>query len=404
MAEKEFDFAAFEQAAIEGLKNGQEVFGKEGLFTPLLKRFLEKRLDVEMDQHLKKEDAGNNKRNGSNTKQVRSTSGSFELTTPRDRNSTFTPKVVEKRQIYLGDDLESKVLSLYGKGNSYEQIKALMNDFYGLSVSPSQLSEITDKILPEIEQWQSRPLESLYTFVWLDAIHFKVRSNGVVESRALYNVLALRKDGNRELLGLHIAEQESSSFWLSVLEELQNRGVNDILIACTDNLNGFSEAINAVFPRTIVQSCIVHQIRNSMKYVVHKDRRDFANDLKAIYKANTIEAAELALSAMEKQWSHKYAPSFKSWRTNWHKLSSYFDFSKDIRRMMYTTNTIEGVHRQMRRVTKTKGAFTSETALRKLIYLCIKEITQKWQMPQANWGLVLAQLEIKFGDRITDSD
>lgn len=404
MAEKEFDFEAFEKAAIEGLKNGQEVFGKTGLFTPLLKRFLEKSLDAEMDHHLKVDQGTNNKRNGSNTKRVRSTSGSFELSTPRDRNSTFTPKAVEKRQVFLGDDIESKVMSLYGKGNSYEQIKALMYDFYGLSISPAQLSEITDKIIPEIEQWQSRPLESVYTFVWLDAIHFKVRHNGIVESRALYNVLALRKDGNRELLGLHITEQESASFWLSILEELQNRGVNDILIACTDNLKGFSEAINAVFPQTIVQSCIVHQIRNSMKYVVNKDRRDFANDLKLIYKANTVEAAEQALTNMEKQWGHKYAPSFKSWRNNWHKLSSYFDFSKDIRRIMYTTNTIEGVHRQMRRVTKTKGAFTSETALRKLIYLCIQDITRKWKAPQPNWGLVLAQLEIKFGDRISGSD
>lgn len=404
MEKEEFDFAAFEKAAIEGLKSGKEVFGKEGLFTPLLKRFLEKSLDIEMNQHLSKVDSSVNKRNGKNKKTVRSTSGSFELETPRDRNSTFEPLAVAKRQVFLGDDIESKILSLYGMGNSYDKIRSLMTEFYGLSISPAQISEITDKIIPELQEWQNRSLESVYPFVWLDAIHFKVRNNGVVESRALYNILALTKDGTKELLGLYVSEQESSKFWLQILEDLQSRGVKDILITCTDNLSGFSEAISAIYPKTIIQSCIVHQIRNSMKYVIYKDYAPFTEDLKTIYKAPNLEAAEIAMDKAEEKWSDKYAPAFKSWRKNWPKLSSFFDFSPEIRRIMYTTNIIEGVHRQMRNVTKTKGAFPSEIALKKLIYLRIREISKKWIGKQPNWGLVLAQLEIKFGDRIVSDD
>lgn len=404
MEKDTFDFAAFEQEAIEGLKSGKEVFGKDGLFTPLLKRFLEKSLDIEMNQHLSDKDSSGNKRNGKNTKTVRSTSGSFELETPRDRNSTFIPKAVGKRQVFLGDDLESKILSLYGMGNSYEKIHNLMHEFYGLAISPAQISEITDKIIPELQEWQNRPLQKVYPFVWLDAIHFKVRNNGVVESRALYNILALTKEGKKELLGLYVSEQESSKLWLQILEDLQSRGVKDILITCTDNLSGFSQAISAIYPKAIIQTCIVHQIRNSMKYIIHKDYKPFTEDLKTIYKAPNIEAAELALNKVEEKWSHKYAPALKSWRNNWSKLSSFFDFSPDIRRIMYTTNIIEGVHRQMRNVTKTKGAFPSETALKKLIYLRIREISKKWNGKPLYWGLVLAQLEIKFGDRIVSDD
>jgi transposase-like protein len=404
MGKEKFDFDSFEKEAIEGLKTGKEVFGKHGLFTPLLKRFLEKSLDAEMDYHLQKEEDPTNKRNGISKKNVRSTSGSFELSTPRDRKSSFSPCTVEKRQVFLGDDLESKILSLYGKGNSYRQVRALMDEFYGLSISEAQISEITDKIIPELEQWQSRSLKQLYTFVWLDAIHFKVRSHGVVEDRALYNILALDKDGYKELLGLYVSEKESSKFWLQVIEDLQHRGVQDILIACTDNLSGFSEAISSVFPATTVQSCIVHQIRNSFKYVVNKDRKEFLEDLKSIYKAVSLEAAEIALSKAEQKWKKKYSVVFKSWRSNWPKLSAFYGFSQDIRRIMYTTNAIENIHRQMRSVTKTKGAFTSEMGLKKLIYLRIKEITKFWKGKQANWGLVLAQLEIKFENRISAYD
>jgi putative transposase len=404
MEQESFDYKKFEKEALEGLKSGKEVFGKEGLFTPLLKRFLEINLESEMDQHLENSKPEGNKRNGKSSKTVRSTSGTFELETPRDRHSSFEPQAVAKRQTFLGDDLESKILSLYGKGNSYEQICRLMHEFYGLQISSAQISEITDKIIPEIQEWQNRPLRNMYPFVWLDAIHYKVRSNGEIKSRALYNILAVNKYGGKELLGLYVSEQESASMWLQVLEDLQNRGVNDILIICTDNLKGFSEAIASIYPKTIVQSCIVHQIRNSTKYVVYKDRAEFVEDLKAIYKATTLEAAEIAMDKMEENWGEKYYPAIKSWRNNWSKLSSFFDFSQDIRRIMYTTNIIEGVHRQMRKVTKTKGAFSSEMALKKLIYLCIKDITAKWVGIQPNWGLVMSQLQIKFGERFTQDD
>jgi putative transposase len=404
MEQETFDYKKFEEEALEGLKLGKEVFGKEGLFTPLLKRFLEINLESEMDQHLEKSKPKGNKRNGKSSKTVRSTSGTFELETPRDRQSSFEPKAVAKRQTFLGDDLESKILSLYGKGNSYEQICKLMHEFYGLQISSAQISEITDKIIPEIQEWQNRPLCNMYPFVWLDAIHYKVRSNGEIQSRALYNILAVNKDGGKELLGLYVAEQESASMWLQVLEDLQNRGVKDILIICTDNLKGFSEAIASIYPKTIVQSCIVHQIRNSLKYVVYKDRAEFVEDLKAIYKATTLEAAEIAMDKMEAKWAKKYYPAIKSWRNNWYKLSSFFDFSQEIRRIMYTTNIIEGVHRQMRKVTKTKGAFSSEMALKKLMYLCIKDITEKWVGVVPNWGLVMSQLQIKFGERFTQDD
>jgi transposase-like protein len=404
MENKSFDYDGFEKKTIAGIKEGKEIFGKEGLFTPLLKQFLEKCLEAELEEHLQQEQSRGNKRNGKSSKMVRSTCGSFDLVTPRDRKGTFQPQAVGKRQVFLGDDMESKILSLYGKGNSYSQVRSLMEEFYGLRISEGQISEITNKIIPELEEWQARPLQKVYTFVWFDAIHFKVRINGVVESRALYNVLALNRDGNRELLGLFVSESESSKFWLQVMEDLQNRGVEDILIICTDNLSGFSEAISSVYPKSIIQSCIVHQIRNSTKYVVYKDRKEFAGDLKTIYKATTVNAAEEALGKAEEKWKHKYGPAFKSWRKNWSKLSSFFDFSKDIRRIMYTTNAIEGVHRQMRSVTKTKGAFSSEMALKKLIYLRIKEITKNWKGKQANWGLVLSQLEIKFGDRICGED
>lgn len=400
--EADFDFASFEAEAIEALKEGKSVLGKDGLFTPLLQRFLEKALESELDGHL--EGQQGNKRNGKSRKTVRSSDGTFELETPRDREGSFEPQIVKKRQVFLGEDLESKILYLYSKGNSYSQVKALMHELYGLSISKSQISEVTDKIIPELEAWQSRPIRKMYPFVWLDAMHFKVRHNGVVESRALYNVLALNKDGGKELLGLYVAEQESSKLWLQVLEDLQNRGLEDILIACTDNLPGFGQAISAIFPETITQLCIVHQIRNSMKYVVHRDRKEFADDLKPIYKASSRESAELALDKAELKWEHKYAPAFKSWRNNWDELSSFFDFSKDIRRIIYTTNAIEAVHRQIRRITKTKGVFSSQMALKKMVYLAIRDLTKTWTGKQNNWGLVISQLEIKFDHRFNRID
>jgi len=398
---EEFSFEAFEKEAIKGLYEKKGFMGDNGIFTPLIKHFLKKALALELEQHLKNEKE--NKRNGLTTKMVKSSSGEFELTTPRDRNSTFVPEIVAKRQVVLDDNLCEKVLSMYGKGMSYSDIKSFLSEVYALSLSPAQMSEITDKIIPELEQWQSHPLEPVYAIVWFDAIHYKVRDQGAVKAKAVYNVLAVNMEGERELLGIYVSESESARFWLGVMEDLQLRGVGDILIACTDNLKGFSDAISTVFPKTTVQSCIVHQVRNTIKYASYKDYKQLTADMRAIYSSSKLEDGEVKLAEFAQKWDDKYPVAVKSWQDNWYKLSSFFDFGKDIRRLMYTTNPIENVHRQMRKVTKTKGCFTSDMALKKLIYLVIREINRSPKGKVPNWGLIYGQLTIKFDERIKAS-
>jgi len=398
---KGFDFETFSKAAISGLYKKQALTGDKGIFTPLLKHFLEKALELELEEHLKTETA--NKRNGLTQKRVKSSSGEFNLTTPRDRQGSFTPEIVAKRQIVIDDDLTDKILSMYGKGMSYSDIKKFLNEIYGLSFSPAQLSEITDKIIPELEQWQSRPLDRVYAFVWFDAIHYKLRENNTVKTKALYNVFAVNMDGERELLGIYISENESARFWLTVMEDLQLRGVDDLLIVSTDNLKGFSEAISSVFPQATVQSCIVHQVRNTLKYASAKDYKALTGDMKAIYGSAKREDAENKLEEFAQKWQEKYPTAVKSWQENWYKLSAFFDFGKDIRRLMYTTNPIENVHRQMRKITKSKGSFPNDQALKKLIYLVIREINQSYKSKVTGWNLIYNQLSIKFDDRITQS-
>lgn len=393
-----FSYEDFEREAIEGLYQKKQFLGDNGIFTPLLKHFLEKALSAELEVHLNQE--GNNKRNGLTAKTVKSSSGEFELVTPRDRQGTFIPEIVSKRQIVLGDDLCDKILSMYGKGMSYNDIKKHLSEIYGLSLSPAQMSEITDQIIPELEQWQSRSLDSIYAIVWFDAIHYKVRESSTVKTKALYNVLAVNMEGQRELLGIYVSESESASFWLSVMQDLQLRGIQDMLIACTDNLKGFSDAISSIFPETIVQSCIVHQVRNTLKYATAKDYQSLVNDMRAIYTCVSLELAEVKLAEFALEWEEKYPIAVKSWQENWYKLSSFFEFGKDIRRLMYTTNPIENVHRQMRKVTKSKGSFSSDMALKKLTYLIIREINRSPKGKVPSWGLILSQLSIKFELRI----
>ena len=311
--ETEFSYEEFEKAAIQGLYQKKPLMGESGLLSPLIKHFLEKALAMELEQHLKGE--ANNKRNGISTKKVKSSSGEFELITPRDRNSTFEPEIVAKRQVVLDDDLCEKILSLYAKGMSYNDIKKYLEEIYFLSFSPAQMSEITDRIIPELEQWQSRPLDSVYAIVWFDAIHYKLREQGVVKTKALYNVYAVNLEGERELLGIYISESESSRFWLNVLEDLQLRGISDILIACTDNLKGFSDAISTIFPKTVVQSCIVHQVRNTLKYAMHKDYKALTQDMKNIYCSSRLEIAEVQLQEFVDKWQHKYPTAVKSWQS-----------------------------------------------------------------------------------------
>ena len=301
------EFESFKQKALEQFKSGQSLTGKGGVFAPLLKEFIESALESEMAAHLDDEERQKgNKRNGKKSKTIKSSSGALEINTPQDRRSSFDPQLIKKRQTILADSLESKILGLYGRGMSLRDIASQIKEMYDMDISHTVLSEITDRVLPKVKAWQNRSLDSMYTIVWLDAMFYKVRYQGKVQSRALYNVLGVNKDGRKELLGMYISESEGANFWLSVLTDLQNRGVEDILIACTDNLKGFSEAILSIYPKTEIQSCIVHQIRNSLKYIASKDSKSFMVDLKLVYKADTKQIAETELLNLEEKWGEKY--------------------------------------------------------------------------------------------------
>lgn len=398
--DRPFDFEAFKQEAIKQLYEGKPLNGERGIFAPLLKQLLEAALDGEMQAHLQQAEPSINRRNGKSSKIVKSAAGSFPLSTPRDRESSFEPQIVPKRQVVLTEQLEEKVISLYGMGLSMRDISTHIQELYGFDISAQTLSTITDKVIPLVKEWQARPLETVYTFVWLDAMHYKVREEGKVVARCLYNVLAVNTAGHKDLIGMYLSENEGAKFWLSVLTDLKNRGVQDILIACIDNLKGFAEAIASVFPQAQVQSCVVHQIRNSLRYIASKDQKAFMQDLKPVYQASTKSEAEDALLELSEQWGKKYPLVVNSWQSNWEKLSTYFEYPEPIRRVIYTTNTIEGFHRQVRKVTKTKGAFTSDMALLKLVYLTVQNISAKWNMPLQNWSVTLSQLSIIFGQRL----
>lgn len=390
---------AFEKKALDQLLSGKSLFGKDGAFAPMLKGFIEKALDAEMSSHLT-ETQEKNKRNGKGKKTLKTNIGAIEISTPTDRNSSFEPSIVKKRQTILADNLSEKIIGLYGLGMSLRDISSHIEELYDMQISHTVLSEITDRIIPDIKAWQNRPLESLYCIVWMDAMHYKVRINGKIEHRALYNILGVNKEGKKEILGMYISQSEGANFWLQVLTDLNNRGLKDVLIACTDNLKGFSEAILSIFPKTQIQKCIVHQIRNSLKYVASKDQKEFIRDLKLVYKATNKSVAEDELLKLSEKWGIKYPVVIESWERNWEELSAYFEYTEPIRRIIYTTNAVEGFHRQVRKVTKTKGAFVNDMALLKLVYLATKNIEKKWTTPLQNWSLTIQQLYIKFGDRI----
>ncbi|MEO7905770.1 MAG: IS256 family transposase [Saprospiraceae bacterium] len=401
MKEKNEEYEALKKKALAQFKRGEPLLGKDGAFAPLLKEFLESALEAEVEEHLDEgERIQGNRRNGRSKKTVKSSDGSFELETPRDREGTFEPEIVKKRETILADNLESKIIGLYGLGMSLRDISNHIKEMYDTEISATTLSAITDRIIPQIKEWQSRPLEEVYCILWLDAMHYKVKDEGRVTNRAVYNILGITIEGKKELLGMYISESEGANFWLSVLTDLQNRGVKDVLIACIDALKGFSEAIVSIFPQAEVQSCIVHQIRNSLKYVASKNQKEFISDLKTIYKADTKELAEENLNTLEQKWGKKYPIVITSWRNNWHKLSSFFKYTKEVRKLIYTTNAIEGFHRQVRKITKNKTAFTSDMALMKLIYLAHRNISKKWTQPLHNWSLTVSQLSIIFGDRL----
>lgn len=396
---KSFDYESFKKEAHKKLLDGDSLLGSEGALAPLLRDFLEGSLEGELDAHLE-EESQSNRRNGKNKKAVKTSLGEIEVKTPRDRNSSFEPKILAKRETTLGVDIDRQILALYARGSSYSDIRSYLYDMYGLAVSETTIGRVTDKVLPLLQEWQSRSLEAVYPFVWMDAIHFKVREQRRVISKAVYCIIGVNIEGQKELLGLYLGESEGAKFWLQVLTDLQNRGVEDILIACIDNLSGFAEAVESIFPKTQVQLCIIHQVRNSIKYVASKDHSDFMKDLKLVYQATTIDRAELYLDKLEEKWGKKYPTVIRSWRRNWDRLTHYFQYDKRIRKVIYTTNIIEGFHRQLRKVTKTKGAFVNDNALMKLLYLVQKNITKKWDKPIMSWNQTLAQLEIIFEDRI----
>jgi len=394
MTEK-FDF----NEALKAIQSGQAISGKDGVLAPLLKQLTEAALEAELESHLA-DDVLPNRKNGRSRKTLKTSEGRIDLETPRDRAGTFEPQIIKKHQTSVSDEIETKILSMYGRGLSYSDISEHVSEIYGISVSTAAISAITDKIIDTVKAWQQRPLDSHYPFVWLDAIHYKVRAQGHYQSRAVYTVLGLNLEGKKDVLGLYLSESEGANFWLGVLSDLQNRGVKDILIASIDGLTGFPEAIETIYPKTEVQLCIVHQIRNSLRYVGSKHHKAFMVDLKRVYRALNKEAAELALDELEKIWGDKYPIVIQSWRKKWDNLSVYFRYPEAIRKVIYTTNSIEAVHRQFRKLTKTKGGFPNDNSLLKLLYMGIQNASKKWTMPIQNWGLTLSQLAIFFEGRL----
>ena len=380
----------------------------QNLFKETIAEFLENGLDAELDDELgysrydyKNKDTENS-RNGHSKKTLRTSFGDVEVSVPRDRKGEFDPQILKKNQTSISQDVEEKILSMYAKGMTTSDIEMHIRDIYGIEVSDTTVSRVTDKILPIAKEWQQRPLEAIYAVVFLDAIHYHVRSEGQIIKKAVYIAIGINLDGKKDVLGMWVGENESAKFWATVLNSLKNRGVEDIFIACTDNLTGFSSAIEAVFPKTEIQNCIIHQLRNSSKYVSYKDIKALMADLKAVYAAVDEAAALEALDVFSEHWDKKYPKISQSWRDNWANLSTYFKYPKEVRRLIYTTNTIEGFNRQLRKVTKSKSVFPTDDSLFKMLYLAMIDITKKWTGRRQDWSVIYAQMAIFFGDRIPE--
>ena len=381
-----------------------DFYGKDGIFARLFSKTIEEMLEAELTAELGYEryeaegrNSGNS-RNGSYTRKMRTSGGDAEIQVPRDRQGEFQSALLKKNS----NEIEQKITALYAKGMSTRDIQDMLTELYGIEVSPDTISAITDKVWPLVEAWQNRPLAPVYAILYLDAIHIKLKRDGKIDNVAVYNVLGVDLDGHREILGHWIGDgAEGANFWLSVVTDLQNRGVEDVFIAAIDGLSGFKDAIQSVFQKTQVQRCIIHQIRQSLKYVSWKDRKAFVADLKTVYQAATREKAETNLLHLEQTWGSKYGAAVRSWQNNWDDLATFFQFPKEIRRLIYTTNSVEGYHRQLRKVIKTKGSFPTEQSVRKLLYLATIHITRKWTLPIQSWSLILNQLAIRFEDRMS---
>ena len=378
----------------------------QSLFKETIAEFMENGLEAELDEELgySKYDYRNketdNSRNGHSSKKLKTSFGDVEVSTPRDRKGEFEPQLLKKNQTSISQDIEEKILSMYAKGMTTSDIETHIRDIYGVEVSDTTVSRITDKILPIAREWQQRPLESVYAVVYMDAIHYHVRSEGQIVKKAVYIAIGIDLEGRKDVLGMWVGENESAKYWATVLSSLKNRGVNDIFIACTDNLTGFANAINAVFPQTDIQNCIIHQLRNSSKYVSYKDLKALMADLKTVYVAVDEPSAQSALDAFEEAWGKKYPRIAASWRENWANLSTYFKFPQEVRRLIYTTNAIEGFNRQLRKVTKSKTVFPTDDSLLKMLYLAMMDITKKWTGRRQDWSVIHAQLAIYYADRM----
>ena len=385
------------------VKDGRDV---NAMMREMMSVVLEEALDGELDEELgysrydhKNKDTKNS-RNGHSKKTMHTSYGDMELDIPRDRDGEFEPQIVQKHQNTLTQDMENKILSMYAKGITQADIRAHFDELYGVSLSESTISRITDRVLPAVKEWQERPLEEVYAVVYLDAVHFHVRSEGRIVKKAVYIALGLDIDGKKDVLGMYVGENESAKFWLSVLNGLRNRGVKDILIACVDGLSGFTQAIEAVFPETEIQRCIIHQIRYTTKFVSYKDIKALMADLKRVYTASTEDIARLELEAFAEKWDDKYPTISKSWHENWAALSTYFKYPAEVRKIIYTTNTVEGFNRQLRKVTKNKAVFPNDDSLLKMLYLATLDITKKWTGHRQDWGKIRAQLMIYFEERL----
>ncbi len=391
------------QQELGSAKSIDDFFGKEGIFARLFATTLEQLLEGELTAQLgyeKYEAKGRNSRNGKYTRQVRSSGGKVEVAVPRDRNGEYTPQLLHKYET-SSNEREDKIVTLYAKGLSVRDIHDSLQEMYGIDVSAGTISTITEKVWPLVENGQNRPLDALYPLIYLDCLYVNLRRDGRIESAAIYVVLAVGLDGRKDVLGHWVGDgAEGAKFWLTVLNELKARGVQDMLIACVDGLSGFKEAIHAAFPNTRIQRCILHQIRNALKYVTYTDQDDFMRDLRPVYQAATRDAAETALLNLSEKWGDKYAVAVRAWEQNWPELSAFFDFPYEIRRLIYTNNAIEGYNRQLRKVTKNKTMFPTQDAVRKAFYLAHRDIAAKWTMPITNWAKILNQLVIYFDGRI----
>jgi len=390
---------------LSGYKKPEDLIGENGLLKQLTKALVERALEAEMEVHLGhgKNDVvtnpAGNTRNGKSRKTLKGEFGELPIEIPRDRQGSFEPQIIPKHQTRWSG-FDDKILSLYARGMTVREIQSHLEEMYGAEVSPSLISSVTDAVVEDAKAWQSRPLDALYPIVYLDCIHVKVRDSGVVRVKAIYLALGIKLDGEKELLGIWIAQTEGAKFWLQVVTELKNRGVQDIFIACVDGLKGFPEAIEAVFPKTAVQLCVVHMVRHSLNFVSWKLRKDVAADLRAIYTAATVDEAEQQLTAFEAKWDADYPPIGQSWRRNWARITPFFEYPPEIRRVIYTTNAIESVNMSLRKITKNRGSFPSDEALLKLFYLALNNISKKWTMPIRDWKAALNRFTIQFEDRM----